>query len=1519
MVAVPTQKLNSGYSIPLVGLGCWMGKFGVKGENQEAEEMVTNALKAGYTSFDTANGYGNEEAVGRAIRNSGIPRESLFITTKLGFDHSNIPAKFEESLEQLGLDYIDLFLVHWPQALDPATGKVLPRSAHPTIQDTWAEMEKLLQTGKVRSIGVSNHSVKYLELLLETATVVPAVNQVEAHPFNPQNELAVFCREKGIHLTAYCPLGQYDSPILKDGQVLAIAQAHGKSAGQVLLSWGVQRGNWSVVPKSSNPEHLVQLSDAEMKVLGELHLQKGKYKNLCSYVGGLDVPGSVYGWTFEELGWDPKAFELLGVRMSGQDASAALLAMLNMGAAGGGSSSSSSRSPASGAFSPSHYATPLPSSGNSQYAGGHSSTNNAPSDLERIFGPSLAGLNRRADDSSPSSTASGGGGGGGRGPPGGPAGGPSADGNLKSTAQPLSISSLISPPPPSTPPLSDSPKGSSLNSIETIIDRSLLAFSHLSSGGSSSDGAGSTVEFDQPDWAPVGVDVVGQQQPNSTVIVNLAEPRAESIDPRKVDVTPVALFAIPNKWERGVRIGAWTRGLCYGTKHGKVRVIDRVYGSKLLLKGQAGALVDLAIAPAAELVPDAASDSDGAPTEVRAIASVGTAKGQHRLLVWKAPEEFQVNDPGYERTLDVVGESTASGPRFRLLRFHPLYPQVPVLAVALNDGQVLFLDLANPALAVAAQHDESIFLTIGKVAHSGADIVDMAFSPDGTAFAILSADHTYTIRHTHEPCEAVVESAPLPFPKSTAHELSCLAFVAAPGARPTALAVSSKRGTVVHFVPLGPTRVEDDDVRQQTPAIEFRYSAEDPSLNFGHMSYHAPSSTLFVSSSLRGSLFSLRLSFPSLPFLPQTDDDVGLLSLPPSPSPALSSLLPHITHLTEIPTPEPVLSFILDDTSPDPTLPKKLLSAVACHPAGVHSIAFRHARVDTGLLVPGGGDGDGSRRMSLEGSIHVQSEVVVEVDAPAPGDVLLTRSRSVSIKREPTVDIIEEELEPSLATPAAAAVEVAVVPEVPAAPIPSASPSKKNGKGKGGARSPKDKDVDVKTEDIVANAWATGSAAGAGGKKKGGGGGGGGASTSGESSSVEVVRELKKLEESLPLKIAKIVQQEMDKHAQRYDEDRALDQAADTTRQETMLKLVSTTLTKNTSKLVETTIKDQVRQQVVPAISKLVSAAMSSQVPPAITSALSTTLPAELERLFARPEITLTLARTIAASIAPRIQADVLAVVQRTVVPSLALSVEGAVEGVMDFVRREMVDVRKEIVREQSDALEETEREVHALRRDVVDLKGALARMETLILALQPSAPLPIVNAAASSSSRTRTVVSPPQPHPRESKAYQLPQIPRPSTPPAAYEDMFTNALQPDNDPEFTTLLNLVNYAPTGRVDALFPNNPDGQKSCISPAVVLSLAFRLAQVFGNKKGPLDDAGKRQASWIRKSLGAMDAKDEATRGYTPGIIERIMNSLQQRHQSLVRENDARGAELVRELVVYARSRLGTFAPHPGFQQ
>lgn len=225
------------------------------------------------------------------------------------------------------------------------------------------------------------------------------------------------------------------------------------------------------------------------------------------------------------------------------------------------------------------------------------------------------------------------------------------------------------------------------------------------------------------------------------------------------------------------------------------------------------------------------------------------------------------------------------------------------------------------------------------------------------------------------------------------------------------------------------------------------------------------------------------------------------------------------------------------------------------------------------------------------------------------------------------------------------------------------------------------------------------------------------------------------------------------------------------------------------------------------------------------------------------------LARNFSTTVAPHLERNIGVVLASSIVPTVASSVSKAVDGVMLAVRQEMVDVRKEIVREQSDALESTEHEVHALRSDVRELKAALVRMEKLVGQLVSSPVAPITPARA--SPREPIAVVEPEPE------YTLPAIPRPTTPKDDYEDLFTNALQPEHEPEFTSLLYLVNYAPPHRVDALFPARK--QDSCITPAVILSLAFRLGQVFGSKTGKLDEDGRRQLGWLRKAINAMDDK------------------------------------------------------------
>lgn len=269
------------------------------------------------------------------MRESAIPRHQVFITTKLATaDHDNVANALESSLKELDLEYIDLWLMHWPQA--QLNGKTIPMSQSPTFNETWAEMEKALAGGKVRSIGVSNFSIKNLDILLKDAKVVPAVNQVEVHPFLPQEELRAYCEGKGIHVTAYCPVGQGNSPILREDLIKDITKKHDAAPGQVILSWNVQRGI-SVVPKSAHagrqkenlsehhtthdagpgkscfadelvrscPAAIIKLSEEEMAQISDLHKGEGKYTSLCSYSGGDKVKGELFGLSLkDDLGWD---------------------------------------------------------------------------------------------------------------------------------------------------------------------------------------------------------------------------------------------------------------------------------------------------------------------------------------------------------------------------------------------------------------------------------------------------------------------------------------------------------------------------------------------------------------------------------------------------------------------------------------------------------------------------------------------------------------------------------------------------------------------------------------------------------------------------------------------------------------------------------------------------------------------------------------------------------------------------------------------------------------------------------------------------------------------------------------------------------------------------------------------------------------------------------------------------------------------------------------------------------------
>lgn len=239
-----TKKLNNGVEIPYLGLGVFRSKNG-----EETYNAVRWALEAGYRHIDTAAIYRNEESVGQAIIDSGIPREEIFLTTKLWNEDMRQGTEreaLEKSLERLKTDYVDLYLIHWP-----VPGKFV---------GSWLVMEELYKTGKVKAIGVSNFHQHHLEEVLAAGSIVPAVNQVECNPFLTQEPLVAYCEAKGIAFEAWSPLGGSIAPIVGEKTLVEIGKKYGKSGAQVILRWDLQRGIITI-PKSVHRERIIENAD----------------------------------------------------------------------------------------------------------------------------------------------------------------------------------------------------------------------------------------------------------------------------------------------------------------------------------------------------------------------------------------------------------------------------------------------------------------------------------------------------------------------------------------------------------------------------------------------------------------------------------------------------------------------------------------------------------------------------------------------------------------------------------------------------------------------------------------------------------------------------------------------------------------------------------------------------------------------------------------------------------------------------------------------------------------------------------------------------------------------------------------------------------------------------------------------------------------------------------------------------------------------------------------------------------
>lgn len=252
--------LNNGTAMPWLGLGVYKMK-----NDEQTADVVLQAIDAGYRSIDTAAIYGNERGVGRAIKEASVPREDLFVTTKVWNDDmrkNRVAEAFEESMDRLGLDYIDMLLLHWP-----IEGK---------IADSWLALQPFYETGRIKALGVSNFLPQHIDELAKASNVLPVVNQIEYHPYLQSRDLKTFCDSKDILLEAWSPFMAGGS-VLSDGELARIGNKHGKSSAQVILRWILQTGV-ATIPKTASSKRLIEnasifdfsLDDADMLKIAAL-------------------------------------------------------------------------------------------------------------------------------------------------------------------------------------------------------------------------------------------------------------------------------------------------------------------------------------------------------------------------------------------------------------------------------------------------------------------------------------------------------------------------------------------------------------------------------------------------------------------------------------------------------------------------------------------------------------------------------------------------------------------------------------------------------------------------------------------------------------------------------------------------------------------------------------------------------------------------------------------------------------------------------------------------------------------------------------------------------------------------------------------------------------------------------------------------------------------------------------------------------------------------------------------------
>ncbi|KAK4047822.1 hypothetical protein OIV83_005165 [Microbotryomycetes sp. JL201] len=1004
-------------------------------------------------------------------------------------------------------------------------------------------------------------------------------------------------------------------------------------------------------------------------------------------------------------------------------------------------------------------------------------------------------------------------------------------------------------------------------------------------------------------------DTVGLRLPRNdaipqTLTIDISDKLLDSLSTEVVTTTPVALFNVVMKRPAGQIVGVWDRGFVYATSKGKARVIDKDSGTRVLLKAHKMDLIDLQVAK--KVGPDG-------------TRSIVTISQDDKLILWMVPNHCTEATASFTRSPELLSTAIGSDEHWQVVRLHPLFPEVPIIIAGTNRGKIVSLKAPKE---LGAPFD----METGLVHELGSDsLVDIDFSPDGSAFAALASSGVVTVCRT-ENIQDVLTVRDLS--KSVSRPATAVKMLSDHDCRPSALAVLSREGCHGQLLSLHQSKDA-----AQTAVIEFLGADSDDvsAMNFGSCAYYRPSNTLYWSSSVRGSLFAFKLAYPDSDRTLSTEaqSDADFLKLLQDTC-TVDGRPPRIDHVIEVPSPAPVISYALEDLAAAEGS-ALTFGALVAFPGGVHQIHFEQPCVPISMASPGGSESpidsaddeahlDKGRRMSLESAIHVSSEVEIAVDeidpvtepvsipdTPALPALGLSPAKVAAVSAEPAVSPVAEEA-PTLASDAGHSIDrdSTATPTGPGTATSAINAAIKTMKAAKRAQAEQQQQQQQRQRQHTPEAANRDLAQAA--------------SPSGkdptpadvpsltpvkhsEDASDSSLKEIRKLTMSLPSKIAGMVEAEFEKHVYRLEEQRHVDSVDEKARQESLLKVMSSQLTKHTNKLVEQTLNEEL-VKLAPIIENSTQRALTGGFVETLQAGFRKSLQHDVEHALSRSDVL----RNLDQKITSRVEA-LMQPLARDELARQARSEahEESVKNNFMMLQRSLLDLQKELVQSYStnarllETMSKMQDNMSAMQRDLQQLGETVASLQASSMASAPSEEQAAV--AATVKHDTPEVAS---------AALSSPDSAQANLSVENLEATFTEMLQPVHEPAFADLQAFIRSSTPRLLDQIMPVPSTGARPALSNAVLLSLTLRISQLVARETARHSQENAVEGHWLLRCVESLDPTQTEIQQYGGKIAEWVTNGLQARQATLVKLGDIIGVQQIGALSTSIKARLEPLA-------